>query len=138
MHRGIAAAPAAPAALRTENLDCPRQAIGCVPMVERRSVRLVGDLRTDHQTTLCHRVLLSIRSMISSFACPLQQDTNFRAGSLRRIWPVRISNSASAHVVATVGGGPANGLALSRGSYIRPITRRMMTITSSRPKPPLG
>src|SRR5271166_1514908 len=69
MYRGIAPAPAAPAALRVENLDSPRQVIGRIPVVERPPILLVRNLGAHHEKAHDHRVPLSIRSMASGYAC---------------------------------------------------------------------
>src|SRR5271167_361180 len=62
MDRGIALAPAAPAALRTENVDRPRQVIGRIPVVERPPILLVRNLGAHHEKALGHGFLLSVVS----------------------------------------------------------------------------
>jgi hypothetical protein len=55
MDSRVGAAPAPPASSRSENPDCPRQVIGRVPMIERRSVGLIGQFGAHREVSFPHQ-----------------------------------------------------------------------------------
>src|SRR5712672_41805 len=90
MDKRLGATPASPAASRPENPDRPRQVIGRVPVIERRSVVRIGHFGTYYEMSYTHK-----RFLLLIFDTPAQQ---FLHGAVDKVVVLRVPDRVAGAV----------------------------------------